>query len=94
MSCRRTTAQDSLKQSWTKYPATDKTICTGMTTTGGPASYVELLSCLEILRDAKSIEATDPLAGGDMESGTSRAEATHAPQPHNRRADRGRRRAL
>jgi hypothetical protein len=53
-----------------------------------------LLSCLEILRDAKSIEATDPLAGGDMESGTSRAEATHAPQPHNRRADRGRRRAL
>jgi hypothetical protein len=89
-----TTAQDSLKQSWTKYPATDKTICTGMTTTGGPASYVELLSCLEILRDAKSIEATDPLAGGDMESGTSRAEVTHAPRPHNRRADRGRRRAL
>ena len=39
-----------------------------MTTTGGPASYVELLSCLEILRDAKSIEATDPLAG-DMDIG-------------------------
>jgi hypothetical protein len=88
-----TTAQDSLKQSWTKYPATDKTICTGMTTTGGPASYVELLSCLEILRDAKSIEASDPLAG-DMESGTSRADVTHAPRVRNRHPDRGRRRAL
>jgi hypothetical protein len=55
-----TTAQETLKQNWSKYPATDKTICSGMTSTGGPASYVELLSCLEILRDAKSIEATDP----------------------------------
>jgi hypothetical protein len=87
------TAQDTLKQNWSKYAATDKTTCIGMTTTGGPASYVELLSCLEILRDAKSIEASDPLAG-DVESGTSRAEVTHAPRLHNRGADRGRRRAL
>jgi hypothetical protein len=65
-----------------------------MTTTGGPASYVELLSCLEILRDAKIIEADDPLAGGDVESGTSRAEVGHAPPVRNKRADRGRRRAL
>jgi hypothetical protein len=70
-----TDAQNTLKQNWSKYPATDKTICSGMTTSGGPASYVELVSCLEILRDAKSIEATDPLAGGDMASGTSRAES-------------------
>jgi hypothetical protein len=88
-----TTAQDTLKQNWSKYAANDKTTCIGMTTTGGPASYVELLSCLEILRDAKSIETNDPLAG-DVESGTSRAEVTHAPRLHNRGADRGRRRAL
>ena len=88
-----TTAQDSLKQSWTKYPASDKTICTGMTTTGGPASYVELLSCLEILRDAKSIEAGDPLAG-DRNRARSRADITHAPRVRNRHPDRGRRRDL
>jgi hypothetical protein len=82
-------AQNTLKQNWSKYPATDKTICSGMTTAGGPASYVELVSCLEVLRDAKSFEATDPL-GGDMELGTSRADA-HAPRLRNRRADRGRR---
>jgi hypothetical protein len=87
-------AQNTLKQNWSKYPATDKTICSGMTTAGGPASYVELVSCLEILRDAKSIEATDPLAGSDMDLGTSRAEVTQAPQLHIRRADRRRRHNL
>src|SRR5580704_11865833 len=81
-----TTAQDTLKQNWSKFPAIDKTTCTGMTTTGGPASYVELLSCLEILRDAKSIEASDPLAGGDVESGTGHAEVTPATRLHNRHA--------
>jgi hypothetical protein len=64
-----------------------------MTTAGGPASYVELVSCLEVLRDAKSIEATDPL-GGDMESDRSRAEVNRAPRVRHRRADRGHRGAL
>jgi hypothetical protein len=88
-----TDAQNTLRLNWSKYPATDKTICSGMTTTGGPASYVELVSCLEILRDAKSIEATDPL-GGDMVSDTSRADVNRAPRVRHRRADRGRRGAL
>ncbi len=56
-----TTAQDTLKQNWSKYAATDKAQCVGMASTGGPASYVELLSCLEIMRDARNIQNTDPL---------------------------------
>jgi hypothetical protein len=56
-----TAAQDTLKQNWTKYAANDKTQCVGMTKTGGPASYVELLSCLEIMRDARQIQNADPL---------------------------------
>jgi hypothetical protein len=84
-----TVSQDTLKQNWSKYSAADKTTCIGMETAGGPASYVELLSCLEVLRDAKGIEATDPLAGGDVESGTSRAEVTHGSRIRNRHADRG-----
>jgi hypothetical protein len=56
-----TAAQDTLKQNWAKYAANDKTSCIGMTTTGGPASYVELLSCLEIMRDARNIQNADPL---------------------------------
>src|SRR5580704_9533937 len=56
-----TTAQDTLKQNWSKYSTTDKTQCVGMATTGGPASYVELLSCLEVMRDARNIQNTDVL---------------------------------
>ena len=32
-----TTAQDTLKQNWSKYSATDKSQCVGMAKTGGPA---------------------------------------------------------
>lgn len=88
-----TTAQDTLKQNWSKYSGTDKTTCIGMASTGGSASYVELLSCLEILRDAKSIEAADPLAG-EMETGTSRASVAHTSRVRYPRGDRGHRRAL
>jgi len=56
-----TTAQDTLKQNWSKYSTADKTQCVGMAKNGGPASYVELLSCLEIMRDARNIRNADPL---------------------------------
>jgi hypothetical protein len=49
-------ALSTLKQNWSKYAAGDKTLCIGMVSTGGPASYVELLSCLEINRDARDIQ--------------------------------------
>ena len=65
------TAQETLKQNWSKYSAADKTQCVGMAKTGGPASYVELLSCLEIMRDARNIRNADPLES-DNDSLTSR----------------------
>src|SRR5262249_56123831 len=52
------TAQDALAQNWSKYNAADKTQCVGNVKTGGPPSYVELLSCPEILRDSTPILAT------------------------------------
>jgi hypothetical protein len=55
-------AEDALNQSWSKYSAADKTQCVGNVKTGGPPSYVELLSCLEIMRDAKEIREADQLA--------------------------------
>jgi hypothetical protein len=59
------TAQDTLKQNWSKYSGADKTQCVGNVLTGGPASYVELLSCLEIMRDSKAIRESDPLVSPD-----------------------------
>jgi hypothetical protein len=57
-----TTAQGTLAQNWSKYNADDKNQCVGTVKTGGPPSYVELLSCIEILRDAKQIREEDPIA--------------------------------
>ena len=67
-----TTAQDTLKQNWSKYAASDKNDCVGMVTTGGPPSYVELLSCVEILRDARNIRNGDALESDDQPASTRR----------------------
>ena len=60
------TAENSLAQNWSRYNAADKTQCVGNVKTGGPPSYVELLSCLEIMRDSKAIRDGDPLAQPDQ----------------------------
>ena len=64
-----TTAQDTLRQNWSKYAAADKSDCIGMVRTGGPASYVELLSCVEILRDARNIQSTGAIESDDRPIG-------------------------
>lgn len=68
-------AQDTLTENWSKYDAASKTQCVGNVLTGGPASYVELLSCLEIMRDAKAIRAGASLA--DTEQAAPRTGRRH-----------------
>ena len=53
-------ALDALKKSWSQYSPTDRTDCTGMVKTGGPPSYVELLSCLEMMKDVAAIHKSEP----------------------------------
>jgi hypothetical protein len=48
-----------LQQAWTKFAGADRKTCVGETTIGGFASYVELLSCLEMARDVVSVD-TNP----------------------------------
>jgi hypothetical protein len=79
-----TAAQTTLKQNWTKYAAGDKTLCIGMESTGGPASYVELLSCLEINRDAREIQNADPLEA-DLSKPSTTGAASADSQRHRRR---------
>jgi hypothetical protein len=53
------TAKSTIGQGWSKYNANNKIQCVGTVKTGGPPSYVELLSCLEIMRDAKEYRERD-----------------------------------
>jgi hypothetical protein len=77
-------ALTTLKQNWAKYAANDKTLCIGMESTGGPASYVELLSCLEINRDAREIQSADPLEA-DLGGAASTTGAASVDMPRHRR---------
>lgn len=48
-------AREQLVKDWSSFSAADKSHCLSMVSTGGSPSYVELLSCLEMSRDAKKI---------------------------------------
>jgi hypothetical protein len=77
-------ALKTLRDNWAKYAANDKTLCIGMESTGGPASYVELLSCLEVNRDAREIQSADPLEA-DIGSSATTTGAASADMPRHRR---------
>jgi hypothetical protein len=46
------TARQQLAKEWNQFVGSDKAMCTDLTK-GFDPSYVELLSCLEMMRDAK-----------------------------------------
>jgi hypothetical protein len=45
--------RDELASKWNEFPAADRQECTQMATLGGTASYVALITCLEMNRDAR-----------------------------------------
>ena len=61
-------ALEQLKANWAQFTGVDKSTCLTVATIGGFASYVELLTCLEMAREANSTDKnprnpkrTDPM---------------------------------
>ena len=48
-------ARDQLARQWASFPAADRSQCIATATMGGTASYVELITCLELKRDAANL---------------------------------------
>lgn len=48
-------AREQLTKVWGDFHAADREKCSSLTTMGGPPSYVELQSCLEMMRDARAL---------------------------------------
>jgi hypothetical protein len=48
-------ARATLTASWSQFAAADRTRCREETETGGSPSYVELLTCLQMARDARKL---------------------------------------
>jgi hypothetical protein len=52
-------ARAQIVRQWNGFPAGDRTACTSQTRAGGPPSYIELLTCLEMARDARALAKGD-----------------------------------
>ncbi len=48
-------ARDQLQPEWSSFNSTDRTTCSRETSEDGTPSYVELLTCLEMARDARKL---------------------------------------
>lgn len=82
-------ARDQLAKSWSQYSTRNKNDCGTLASKGGPSSYVELITCLDVLKGAAAIGKAKPLAqpsdqnskGTSRNAGTirSRTRIVHAP---------------
>jgi hypothetical protein len=51
--------RDALVRQWAEFAAADKIRCVEKTHMGGPPSYIEVLTCLELARDARKLPKDD-----------------------------------
>ncbi len=56
-------ARDQLTREWADFPAADRALCAQTAAMGGMASYVALLTCLEMKRDVAKLPADRGLNG-------------------------------
>jgi hypothetical protein len=61
------TAREQVAKQWNQFSGPDRSMCTEMKQTYHP-SYVELLSCLEMMRDAKMPTSDQSLPGTSIDS--------------------------
>ncbi|CEG10476.1 hypothetical protein BN961_03916 [Afipia felis] len=54
-------AFDSLKGSWSKFDARDRSRCVSLSSLGATPSYLELLACLETAQEIREREAREHL---------------------------------
>ena len=57
-------ARATLHAEWSKFPASSRSSCTSVASGSGIQSYVELLSCLELERDAAKMEKDEGKKSG------------------------------
>jgi len=54
-----TAAHDDLAKQWAQFPAADRARCVQLATTSRMLSYVQVLTCLEMAREARRLNAPD-----------------------------------
>jgi len=65
--------REELEKQWSSFSPPDKTACTNESRMGGESSYTELLTCLEMARDVRTMRS-------EQESANSAPPATAIPK--------------
>jgi len=60
-------ARAKLEQDWSKYTPSQREHCTSLSRTGGPPSYVELLTCVELSEAAAALPDHGTTPNGRIE---------------------------
>ena len=55
-------AREKVTKQWAEFPSADRASCTRLTTMSGAGTYTELITCLEMKRDAAKL----PKEGGTI----------------------------
>ena len=61
------TARATLGKVWTQYTTAQRRDCVQLTSLGGPPSYVEVLTCLEMAKDASTMPEEMAVQGSRMQ---------------------------
>ena len=57
--------REQLVKQWSSFSADDRTHCVNESVMGGDSSYTELLTCLEMARDVRTMRQQQPKSPGD-----------------------------
>ena len=57
-------ARDKIKTSWGQFQPAERTHCVQLSSFGGKPTYTELLTCLEMARDARQLRKSEPATVG------------------------------
>ena len=57
--------REQLVKQWSSFSADDRTHCVNDSVMGGDSSYTELLTCLEMARDVRTMRQQQPKSPGD-----------------------------
>ena len=60
-------ARTKLEQEWNNFTPAQRTHCTVLSQTGGPPSYVELLTCAEMSQAAEALPDHGRVTGGAIQ---------------------------
>src|SRR5262245_40605651 len=55
--------REQLNKDWSSFSTSDRNTCRDMTVMGGQATYTELLTCLEMMRDARRLSRENNTEG-------------------------------